>query len=43
MSSLSKIDVEDKSRSRGPKKFGNEELEALLDEDLFQTQEQLVK
>lgn len=35
--------VEDKERSGRPKKFEEEELEALLDEDPCQTQEELAK
>jgi len=35
--------VEDKSRSGQPKKFEDKELEALLEEDLSQTQEELAE
>lgn len=37
------FDVEDKERPGQPKKFEDEELEALLDEDPSQTQEELAK
>ena len=35
------FDVDDRPRERTPKTFGNAELEALLDEDPCQTQEEL--
>jgi len=35
--------IEDKPRSGQPKKFENKELEALLEEDQSQTQEELAK
>ena len=35
--------VEDKPRSGQPKKFEDKELEALLEEDQSQTQEELAK
>jgi len=35
--------VEDKPRSGQPKKFENQELEALLEEDQNQTQEELAE
>jgi len=35
--------VEDKSRSGQPKKFEDKELEALLEEDQSQTQEELIE
>ena len=35
--------VEDKPRSEQPKKFEDKELEALLEEDQSQTQEELVE
>ena len=38
-----KFDLEDEERSGQPKKFKDEELEALLDKDPSQTQEQLAK
>jgi len=37
------FNVEDKPRSGQPKKFENKELEALLEEDQSQTQEELVE
>lgn len=37
------FDVEDKAHGRPPKKFEDEELQALLDEDDAQTQEQLAE
>lgn len=37
------FDVEDKERSGAPKKFEDEELEALLDEDPCQTQNELAE
>lgn len=37
------FDVEDKDRSGKPKSFEDEELEALLDEDSYQTQEELAE
>ena len=37
------FDVEDKERSGQPKKFEDEELEALLDEDPCQTQQELAE
>ena len=37
------FDTEDKERSGPPKKFEDEELEALLDQDPCQTQEELGK
>ena len=35
--------LEDEERPGQPKKFEDDELEALLDEDCFQTQEELAK
>jgi [histone H3]-lysine36 N-dimethyltransferase SETMAR len=37
------FDTEDKERPGQPKKFGDEELEALLDQDPSQTQEELAE
>src|ERR1700743_2461475 len=37
------FDLEDKERARAPKKFEDEELELLLDEDSSQMQEELAK
>ena len=35
--------MEDEEHPEQPKKFGDEELEALLDEDCYQTQEELAE
>jgi len=37
------FNVEDKERSGAPKKFDNEELEALINEDSYQTLAELAK
>ena len=37
------FDLEDEERPGQPKKFEDEELEALFDEDCFQTQEELAE